>query len=263
MSSIDQRTRASASVTQSVRGCSSGPTSGSALSSRARRAGCSVHRYYDPGSDQFLSVDPAIAQTGQAYAFANNDPLNVTDPLGLSGWYCMEGVSEYYAGNYYGSVGAGKCGAGVHTYDCARTDYQCNSAVSSAQATYLRWLASQRSEVQPISNSGGGNPLESIGRSVVSTVQGLASESWSNTVSAWDAYAHAVNRIPGATWVNENITPQCVITGAGLAIDTVETGGGDLIAIAAAGVISRETATAIAGSVGFSAGCGISKLEPN
>ena len=43
-----------------------------------------VDRYYDPSTDQFLSVDPAVAQTGQPYAYTGDDPLNATDPLGLT-----------------------------------------------------------------------------------------------------------------------------------------------------------------------------------
>jgi hypothetical protein len=42
-----------------------------------------VDRYYDPSTDQFLTVDPDLAETGQAYAFTGDDPLNATDPLGL------------------------------------------------------------------------------------------------------------------------------------------------------------------------------------
>jgi hypothetical protein len=48
---------------------------------RERRVG----GYYDPSTDQFLSVDPEVASTGQPYAFTRDDPLNQTDPLGLSG----------------------------------------------------------------------------------------------------------------------------------------------------------------------------------
>jgi hypothetical protein len=44
-----------------------------------------VDRYYDPVTDQFLTVDPDLAETGQAYAFTGDDPLNKTDPLGLKG----------------------------------------------------------------------------------------------------------------------------------------------------------------------------------
>jgi hypothetical protein len=42
-------------------------------------------RYYDPSTDQFLSVDPDLAATGQPYALTDDDPLNKTDPLGLQG----------------------------------------------------------------------------------------------------------------------------------------------------------------------------------
>jgi RHS repeat-associated protein len=45
----------------------------------------SINRYYDPSTDQFLSVDPLVQQTDQPYAFVNDDPLNATDPLGLKG----------------------------------------------------------------------------------------------------------------------------------------------------------------------------------
>ena len=40
-------------------------------------------RSYDPATMAFLSVDPLVAQTGQAFAYASNDPLNTTDPTGL------------------------------------------------------------------------------------------------------------------------------------------------------------------------------------
>jgi RHS repeat-associated protein len=39
-------------------------------------------RYYDPESQQFLTVDPALAWTEQAYAYVAGDPTNATDPLG-------------------------------------------------------------------------------------------------------------------------------------------------------------------------------------
>jgi RHS repeat-associated protein len=42
-----------------------------------------VNRYYDPGTGQFLSEDPAVSQTGQPYAYAGGNPVNATDPNGL------------------------------------------------------------------------------------------------------------------------------------------------------------------------------------
>lgn len=42
-----------------------------------------VHRYYDPQTSQFLTVDPLVEITGQAYSYAGNDPVNGSDPSGL------------------------------------------------------------------------------------------------------------------------------------------------------------------------------------
>ncbi len=42
-----------------------------------------INRYYDPSTDQFLSVDPDVQSTDQPYVFVNDDPLNATNPLGL------------------------------------------------------------------------------------------------------------------------------------------------------------------------------------
>ena len=50
-----------------------------------RANGGRVDRYYDPSTDQFLSVDPDVAETGQPYAFTGDDPLNATDPDGMMG----------------------------------------------------------------------------------------------------------------------------------------------------------------------------------
>jgi hypothetical protein len=41
-----------------------------------------IDRYYDPSTGQFLSVDPKVATTGQAYAYTGDDPVNGKDPSG-------------------------------------------------------------------------------------------------------------------------------------------------------------------------------------
>ena len=47
-----------------------------------------INRYYDPSTDQYLSVDPMVNETNQPYAFTGDDPVNGTDPMGLHdcGW---------------------------------------------------------------------------------------------------------------------------------------------------------------------------------
>ena len=75
------------------------PTQESARSVGGSAAvGVSVDRYYDPSTDQFLSVDPLVAETGQPYAFTGDDPLNATDPLGL--YNCSGKSSSYVVAKY-------------------------------------------------------------------------------------------------------------------------------------------------------------------
>ncbi len=50
-----------------------------------------VHRYYDPATGQFLSLDPLVQQTTQPYQYAGNDPVNGSDPSGLC-WQLAPGV---------------------------------------------------------------------------------------------------------------------------------------------------------------------------
>jgi RHS repeat-associated protein len=53
-------------------------------------------RWYDPATGQFLSVDPALAETGQPYAYAGDDPVNEGDPSGLLPAGCGIGGSIQY-----------------------------------------------------------------------------------------------------------------------------------------------------------------------
>ncbi len=43
-------------------------------------------RYYDPATSQFLSVDPNVTQTREAYRYAADEPLSHSDPTGLTPW---------------------------------------------------------------------------------------------------------------------------------------------------------------------------------
>ena len=50
-----------------------------------------VHRYYDPATGSFLSVDPDAEQTQQPYVYADDDSVNATDPSGLC-WSLAPGI---------------------------------------------------------------------------------------------------------------------------------------------------------------------------
>lgn len=41
------------------------------------------HRYYDPATAEFLTIDPELQVTGEAYQYAGDDPVNNSDPSGL------------------------------------------------------------------------------------------------------------------------------------------------------------------------------------
>jgi RHS repeat-associated protein len=41
-----------------------------------------INRYYDPTTDQFMSIDPDVDETDQPYSFVDDDPLNDSDALG-------------------------------------------------------------------------------------------------------------------------------------------------------------------------------------
>ena len=44
--------------------------------------GRTVHRYYDPVTGQFVSVDPLVSQTEQPYIYADDNPVNEVDRNG-------------------------------------------------------------------------------------------------------------------------------------------------------------------------------------
>ena len=69
------------------------------------RVGCSVflnNRYQDPQTGVFLSVDPLVARTGQAYLYAAGNPTTLSDPSGLMSADTCERTGQCSRGNAAG-----------------------------------------------------------------------------------------------------------------------------------------------------------------
>lgn len=56
-------------------------------------------RTYDPSTAQFMSVDPRVAETGEAYGYTAGNPMNADDPSGeLFGGTYSTGGSQFHLG---------------------------------------------------------------------------------------------------------------------------------------------------------------------
>ena len=69
-----------------------------------------LHRYYDPSTGQFLSVDPLVGLTQAPYSYAGNDPVNGSDPSGLCVkvlWMCIGGGPQTSSIGFRFDPGAG------------------------------------------------------------------------------------------------------------------------------------------------------------
>jgi RHS repeat-associated protein len=77
-------------------------------------------RYYNPVTTQFLSPDPFEALTASAYSYADGNPLNAADPMGLCpcpSWYqtAAWGIVNFFSYRSYIN-GAGYIGQGQYAY---------------------------------------------------------------------------------------------------------------------------------------------------
>ncbi|MEA2220289.1 MAG: hypothetical protein QOJ35_2915 [Solirubrobacteraceae bacterium] len=95
-------------------------------------------RYYDPATGQFLTRDPLISTTRQAYAYAANTPTNATDPTGQTSRIvsasALGNTAANIAGGISGNISTSILSAvGIHINDCA-TFYKGAHATGSALA---------------------------------------------------------------------------------------------------------------------------------
>ena len=149
-----------------------------------------INRYYDPTTDQFLSVDPMVDSTGQPYVFANDNPLNGTDPLGLKGWYCIDGRSHYYQGDKYGKTGSGKCKSSSSSTD--QKSNQAGSSTTKQQAVTYYIAATNLSQLETAGSKSGSSIPGKIDGACAATLGFAATGLVVGGGETWKAGANAL-----------------------------------------------------------------------
>ena len=280
VSSIDERTRDVVPGKQGARDRLDEQSSEPATHSRARKSRCAVHRYYDSSTCQFLTVDPALAKTGQPYAFAGNNPINATDPTGLDcGIYCTPSftVSIAYMGSYVSSYSEAQSqGSSNPAAQAAVSAYlTAKAADATAVDSYLSYMAQQAmvkgvqaAESVTAALNGGGTPRSSGGG--WGWLGSLASSAGHGLVDPLVTEYHEAARvmtcatrmfesfIPGPPQNNRVLIGQAALNGGALTAGVggaFYLGSGALGAGVAAGVVaSGGTALAVVGAVAIAAG---------
>jgi len=100
-----------------------------------------VHRYYDPSTGQFLSVDPLVAITGTPYAYAGGDPVDESDPDGLGLTFnplgAIEGLTDFGRGllGLSQTFGSSSSGSPLHdSYELGNIGFLVLGALSGASS---------------------------------------------------------------------------------------------------------------------------------
>jgi RHS repeat-associated protein len=97
-------------------------------------------RYYDPAAGRFLSQDPLVLAgwSGHAFGYAGNDPLNLTDPLGLQPLppEPPPGFVEYH-GSWLTEAEMEWCNESwAHRLDCYMAHLRGNQAIEATETLF-------------------------------------------------------------------------------------------------------------------------------
>ncbi len=167
-----------------------------------------VNRYYDPATDQFLSVDPDVATTGQPYAFTGDDPLNSTDPLGLMAptpgdyrWLRQQKAHQQYCKRHPGIRG-----------------HSCGGLVHEIRGTLVKGARHARSAYDGyVANATSTAGTKQLYDNTVGAVNDIPGSGAINRIGddLGGAVSTAVSKIPGANWVDSNVssTVSCIAGG--------------------------------------------------
>jgi RHS repeat-associated protein len=89
-------------------------------------------RWYDPGSAQFLSVDPLLAATETPFGDAGGDPVNFSDPTGLFGGPGQAGCN----GRLFALGACPQEVAAIQAGSCSLSNFQYYSALANVLAPF-------------------------------------------------------------------------------------------------------------------------------
>ena len=169
--------------------------------------GALVHRYYDPSTAQFLSVDPLANATGTPYTFAADDAVNAIDPNGLD---C--GLFSFACSAYDATAGAVKTAAkatghavnealpDIHQYlgDLGAVASVC--AVVTAETVIVGGFCGALAVAATAAAAGAGVALYTEGRESGTTVLldlgAAATAGLGGVAETWSTAAHATE-LPG------------------------------------------------------------------
>ena len=125
-------------------------------------------RWYDPATAQFLTVDPLVAATGQPYAYASDEPTNLTDPSGatdnpgeLIGGPGGEPGADigggYNGGEYSGESGAEPSQGEVLTGDAEESGSEPSTSAEDCTAPTGPFSSTLENAGSAVEGAGGGN----------------------------------------------------------------------------------------------------------
>lgn len=107
-------------------------------------------RSYDPATGQFLTVDPALASTGMAYAYTAGDPLQQVDPMGLDSADSTGGQGVLAGiGNGVKSIGSGIVyGVNPAHWDDIKLSLQCGAEANGGG--FGGWFTAANVQLNPM-----------------------------------------------------------------------------------------------------------------
>jgi hypothetical protein len=169
-----------------------------------------INRYYDPATDQFLSIDPDVAQTDQPYVFTNDDPLNAEDPLGTSdldigspeGWAYIQVGGSLGDG---GSETAGSGSEGVGSTEANGTTDKSNGSDNGKRSVVIG--EDQKGRVEPTAAALGAGTFSPSAPGL--TTQELLAENraWINSCMDEDITIYDCGPAPGRANYPEPTSP--------------------------------------------------------